>query len=48
MLWFNEKNGEQFVIDRVTTRDVTDFRNHMRNDRARQGTPPRGVGTKRS
>ena len=31
MLWFNEKNGEQFVIDRVTTRDVTNFRNHMRN-----------------
>jgi site-specific recombinase XerD len=31
MFWFNEKNGEQFVLDRVTTRDVTDFRNHLRN-----------------
>jgi integrase/recombinase XerC len=33
MLWFNEKNGEQFVLERVTTRDLSDFRNHIRNDR---------------
>ena len=30
--WFATSNGERFVISRVTTRDVTDFRNHLRRD----------------
>ena len=31
--WFSESNRESFVIGRVTVRDVTDFRNHLRRDR---------------
>ena len=31
--WFTEANGERFVIGRVTTRDITDFKNHLRRDR---------------
>lgn len=31
--WFVESNNELFVINRVTTRDVTDFRNHLRRDK---------------
>ena len=30
--WFVTSNGERFVISRVTTRDVADFRNHLRRD----------------
>ena len=30
MGWFNDRNGEAFVFERVTTRDVTDFRAHLR------------------
>ena len=30
MLWFNQRNGEAFVLERVTVRDVTDFRNYIR------------------
>ena len=30
--WFNEANHEPFVVGRVTTRDVADFRNHLRRD----------------
>jgi hypothetical protein len=30
---FYESNGEPFTIGRVTTRDITDFRNHLRRDR---------------
>ena len=33
MLWFNQRNGEAFVLERVTVRDVTDFRNYMRNEK---------------
>jgi site-specific recombinase XerD len=33
MLWFNERNGESFVLGRVTTRDVTDFKDHLRNSK---------------
>ena len=30
--WFTTSNGERFVIGRVTTRDITDFRNYLRRD----------------
>jgi integrase/recombinase XerC len=30
--WFTESNREPFTVKRVTTRDVTDFRDHMRRD----------------
>jgi integrase/recombinase XerC len=30
--WFNESNQEPFVVGRVTTRDVTDFRDHLRRE----------------
>src|SRR4051794_16198543 len=33
--WFSTANGERFVVGRVTTRDVTDFRDHMRRDQGR-------------
>ncbi len=31
--WFSAANKERFVVGRVTVRDVTDFRNHLRTDR---------------
>ncbi len=31
--WFTTANGERFVVGRVTTRDITDFRMHLRRDR---------------
>ena len=31
MLWFTERNAERFVIDRVSTRDVTDFKTYQRS-----------------
>lgn len=33
MIWFNKRNGEAFVLDRVTTRDITDFRAHLREEK---------------
>lgn len=33
MSWFNERNGEAFVLERVTTRDITDFRTYLREDK---------------
>jgi site-specific recombinase XerD len=33
MLWFNEQNGEAFVLERVTTRDITDFRTYLREQK---------------
>lgn len=33
MLWFNERNGEAFILNRVTTRDVADFRSHLREEK---------------
>src|SRR5690606_7698263 len=30
--WFTEANHEPFVLGRVTTRDVTDFKNYLRRD----------------
>jgi len=30
--WFHTSNGERFAVGRVTTRDITDFRNHLRRD----------------
>lgn len=32
--WFTEANHEPFVLGRVTTRDVTDFKDHFRRDQA--------------
>lgn len=31
--WFAEANGERFVVGRVTTRDITDFRDHLRREK---------------
>jgi len=31
--WFSQSNQERFVAGRVTTRDVTDFREHLRRDK---------------
>lgn len=33
MLWFNKRNGEAFVLERVTTRDIADFRTYLREER---------------
>ena len=33
MLWFNQRNGEAFVLERVTTRDITDYRSYLREER---------------
>src|SRR5262245_56619049 len=30
--WFNSANRERFVVGRVTTRDVADFRDHLRRE----------------
>src|SRR5438067_5111022 len=30
--WFTESNREPFSVGRVTTRDVTDFRDHLRRE----------------
>ena len=32
--WFTSANGEPFRIERVTVRDIADFRNHLRRERA--------------
>lgn len=32
-VWFVQSNGERFMLDRVTTRDVTDFKNYLRRDK---------------
>lgn len=31
--WFSESNRESFVVGRVTTRDVSDFKDHLRRDK---------------
>ena len=31
--WFSEANSEPFVVGRVTTRDVADFRDHLRREK---------------
>lgn len=36
MLWFNERNGEAFVLERVTARDITDYKNFMRSGKGRR------------
>jgi site-specific recombinase XerD len=30
--WFTTANGERFVVSRVTTRDITDFKTYLRRD----------------
>ena len=30
--WFSSANRERFVVGRVTTRDVADFRDHLRRE----------------
>ena len=32
--WFTSANGEPFRVERVTVRDIADFRNHLRRERA--------------
>ena len=32
--WFSTANKERFVVGRVTVRDVTDFRNHLRREKS--------------
>src|SRR5689334_16420823 len=31
--WFSAANAEPFVVGRVTTRDITDFREHLRREK---------------
>lgn len=31
--WFTSANGERFVLGRVTTRDISDFRDHLRREK---------------
>jgi site-specific recombinase XerD len=31
-LWFSSANRERFVVGRVTTRDITDFKDHLRRE----------------
>src|SRR3954453_8511316 len=31
--WFSSANRERFVVGRVTTRDITDFRDHLRREK---------------
>jgi len=46
--WFVEANKEPFVVGRVTTRDVADWRDHMRRDRGHAvATVNRGLVTVR-
>ena len=33
--WFSSANRERFVVGRVTTRDITDFRDYLRRDQGR-------------
>jgi len=30
--WFSSANKERFVMSRITTRDITDFRDHLRRE----------------
>jgi integrase/recombinase XerC len=32
--WFTTANGERFTVGRVTTRDIADFKNHLRRDQS--------------
>ena len=32
--WFTTANGERFTVGRVTTRDIADFKDHLRRDRS--------------
>ena len=32
--WFSKANKERFVVGRVTTRDVSDFRDHLRREKS--------------
>src|SRR5437588_13112439 len=31
--WFSSANKERFIVARVTTRDITDFKDHLARDR---------------
>ncbi len=33
MLWFTKRNGERFILTRVSTRDVTDYKTSRRNEK---------------
>lgn len=46
--WFTESNQERFSVGRVTTRDITDFRNHLRREKQQAvSTVNRGLVTVR-
>lgn len=46
--WFAQSNQEPFVVGRVTLRDVTDFRNHLRREKGQAvNTVNRGLVTVR-
>ena len=33
MLWFTQRNGERFLVRRISHRDVVDFKTHQRNEK---------------
>ena len=45
--WFSTANREPFVINRVTTRDVADFRDHLRREKQAVATVNRALVTLR-
>src|SRR5262245_13905601 len=46
--WFSSANRERFVVGRVTTRDVADFRDHLRREQGQAvATINRALGTVR-
>ncbi len=46
--WFSESNREPFIVSRVTTRDMTDFKNYLRRDQGRAvATVNRALGSLR-
>src|ERR1700733_6698320 len=46
--WFASANNEAFIVGRVTTRDITDFRDHLRRlDRQAVATVNRCLVTSR-
>jgi integrase/recombinase XerC len=46
--WFSEANNEPFMVDRVTKRDVTDFRSHVRRKQGQSvSTANRALSTLR-
>ena len=36
--WFNSANKEPFRLERITTRDITDFKDHLRREKGPSGS----------